>query len=81
MSQLGKAYNFPTGLKGGGVIGILELGGGWSQNDLDMFSARNNLPVIQVIDVNVDSTTNDYGTDPNADVEVALDIQVAAATY
>lgn len=79
--QLCKAYNFPTGLKGGGVIGILELGGGWSQKDLDSFSAANNLPKINVIDVSVDGTKNAYGADTNSDIEVALDIQVAAATY
>ncbi|MDB5343857.1 MAG: subtilase family protein [Schlesneria sp.] len=81
VSQLCKAYNFPTGLPGGGVIGILELGGGWSQDDLDLFSARNNLPPIQVTDVNVDGTTNDYGVDFQADTEVALDIEAAAASY
>jgi kumamolisin len=81
VSQLCKAYNFPTGLAGGGVIGILELGGGWSQDDLNLFSARNNLPPIQVTDVNVDGTTNDYGVDFQADTEVALDIEAAAATY
>ncbi|HEY4260812.1 MAG TPA: S53 family peptidase [Schlesneria sp.] len=81
VSQLCKAYNFPTGLQGGGVIGILELGGGWSQDDLDLFSALNNLPAIQVTDVNVDGTTNNYGVDSHADTEVALDIQAAAAAY
>lgn len=79
--QLCKAYSFPTGLKGGGVIGILELGGGWSQKDLDSFSAANNLPQINVIDVSVDGTQNAYGVDTNADIEVALDIQVSAAAY
>src|SRR4051794_18862221 len=28
VADLCRAYNFPTGLTGGGVIGILELGGG-----------------------------------------------------
>ena len=31
------AYNWPTGLAGGGVIAIVELGGGWVQSDMDSF--------------------------------------------
>ena len=31
------AYNWPTGLAGGGVIAIVELGGGWVQSDMDEF--------------------------------------------
>ena len=31
------AYNWPTGLAGGGVIAIVEFGGGWVQADLDQF--------------------------------------------
>ena len=63
---------------GGGVIGILELGGGYKQSDLDAFSQANGIPQIIVTDVNV-SATNSPGGD--ADDEVALDIQVAAAAY
>ena len=46
VADLCKAYNFPTGLAGGGRIGILELGGGYRQSDLDMFSQLNGLPQI-----------------------------------
>src|SRR5258708_8332031 len=52
--QLCEAYNFPTALAGGGTIGILELGGGWLQSDLDRFSQLNGLPAIQVTDISVD---------------------------
>ena len=31
------AYNWPNGLPGGGVIAIVELGGGWTQSDMDTF--------------------------------------------
>lgn len=64
---------------GGGVIGILELGGGWTQSDLDLFSRLNGLPRIAVTDVSMDGAGNAPGDD--ADGEVALDIQVAAAAY
>lgn len=81
ISDLCKAYNFPTGLSGGGVIGIVELGGGWVQSDLDKFSQLNGLPQIQVEDVSADGTRNDLTQDPSANGEVALDIQVAVAAY
>jgi len=73
------AYDWPTNLAGGGKIGIVELGGGWVQSDLDAFSSSNKLPQIIVTDVSVDGTLNSPGND--ADVEVALDIEVAAVSY
>src|SRR6266851_199103 len=79
VANLCKAYNFPTGLTGGGVIGILELGGGYHQADLDRFSQLNGLPQILPTDVPVNGGLNSPGGD--ADGEVLLDIQVAAAAY
>ena len=34
------AYNWPKGLAGGGVIAIVELGGGWVQSDMDQYFKR-----------------------------------------
>jgi kumamolisin len=79
VADLCKAYNFPTDLTGGGVIGILELGGGYHQGDLDRFSQLNGLPQILCTDVPVNGGLNSPGSD--ADGEVLLDIQVAAAAY
>jgi kumamolisin len=79
VADLCRAYNFPTGLAGGGVVGILELGGGYTQADLDLFSQRNGLPQILPTDVSVNGGKNTPGQD--ADGEVLLDIQVAAAAY
>ncbi len=79
VADLCRAYNFPTGLAGGGTIGILELGGGYHQSDLDMFSQLNGLPQIVPTDVPVNGGQNSPGGD--ADGEVLLDIQVAAAAY
>lgn len=79
--DLCKAYNFPTAAPGGGVIGIVELAGGWTRQDLDIFSQLNGLPPIIVEDVSADGTNNHSNPDSNADGEVALDIQVAAAAY
>ncbi len=37
LPDLCAAYKWPTGLPGGGVIAIVELGGGWVQSDMDAF--------------------------------------------
>src|SRR5580692_4076585 len=79
------AYNWPTGLAGGGVIAIVELGGGWVQSDLDSFFQSINQPSPQVTDVSVDGTPNSpnqsVGSPDDPDFEVALDIEVAGAAY
>lgn len=84
IADLCSAYGIPQNLSGTGVIGILELGGGWVQSDLDQFCALNNLPPIVVTNISVDGTQNSPSNPPDlnsADVEVALDIEIAAATY
>lgn len=73
------AYAWPRGLAGGAEIAIVELGGGWTMSDMDVYFASIHQPLPQIVDVSVDSTKNAPGND--ADVEVALDIQVAAAAY
>jgi len=76
------AYGWPTGLAGGGVIAIVELGGGWVQSDMSEFFGGLNQPVPQITDVSVDGTQNTPNPDPNGpDGEVALDIEVAGAAY
>ena len=84
--DLCKAYSWPTGLVGGGVIAIIELGGGWVQKDMDTYFRSTGLPAPTIIDVPVGPGRNDpnkhsgnQASDP--DREVALDIQVAAAAY
>jgi subtilase family serine protease len=76
------AYNWPTGLAGGGVIAIVEFGGGWVQSDIDQYFAAVGLPSPTVVDCSVDGTTNFHGADSYGyDGEVALGIQIAAASY
>jgi len=72
-------YNWPTGLPGRGKIGIVELGGGWVHQDMVAFFSRVHQTPPKITDVSVDATQNSPGSD--ADVEVALDIQVAGAGY
>ncbi len=73
------AYSWPTGLAGGGTIAIVELGGGWIQSDMDAFFGALGQPVPSIIDVSIDGSGN--APSEEADGEVALDIQVAAAAY
>ena len=79
------AYDWPTGLAGGGIIAIVELGGGWVQSDMDQYFKSINQPVPKITDVSVDGTKNSpnqsTGSNSDPDYEVALDIQVAAAAY
>jgi kumamolisin len=78
------AYDWPTGLEGGGVIGIVELGGGWLQSDITAYFQSIGQPVPSITDVSVDGTQNkpnQPGAQGGADFEVGLDIEVAAASY
>jgi len=82
--DLCSAYNWPSGLAGGGVIGIVELGGGWVQSDIDSFFQSLGQPTPSVTDVSVDgteNTPNQSGSAGDDDYEVALDIQVSGAAY
>jgi kumamolisin len=78
------AYNWPSGAPGGGIIAIVELGGGWVQPDMDSFFQSLNQPTPSITDVSVDGTKNapnQSGQAGQADYEVALDIQVSGAAY
>lgn len=76
-----KAYNWPSNLPGGGVIGILEMGGGWTPSDMQEFFTSQGMPVPAIADISVDGTTTNTPGGSDADFEVALDIQVAATAY
>jgi kumamolisin len=79
------AYNWPSNLAGGGVIAIVELGGGWVQSDMTQFFESIGQPTPAVTDVSVDGTKNSpnqsVGSSDDPDYEIALDIQVAGAAY
>ena len=80
--ELCAQYSWPKNAPGGGVIAIIEMGGGWLESDIDRFFTVARLPAPQITDVSVDGTKNSV-CDPrnSADGEVALDIQVAGAAY
>jgi predicted chitinase len=86
IADLCKAYDWPSRLAGGGRIAIVELDGGYAKSDLDAFFARNNLPSPTITDVLVypDSGNNPgqhIGEEQDPDIEVTMDIEVAAAAY
>jgi len=82
--RLCAAYDWPTGLEGGGVIAIVEMGGGWLQSDMTSYFQSIGQPAPSITDVSVDGTQNkpnQPGVQGQADFEVGLDIEVAAASY
>jgi carboxypeptidase C (cathepsin A) len=86
IEDLCAAYDWPKNCRGGGVIAIIEFGGGWVQADMDAFFQAPNLLSPNIIDVSVGTAVNNPNQDlkdPNSDpdVEVTLDIQIAAAAY
>ena len=75
--EVAAAYNFPSSVNGSGqTAAILELGGGFSQTDLDTYFKGLGLTPPSVTAVSVDGGTNSPGTDTDADGEVMLDIEV-----
>jgi kumamolisin len=79
--SIGKLYNFPTGLDGTGqTIGIIELGGGFKNDDLAQYFHNTGIKQPQVTAVSVDGATNKpEGSANSADGEVDLDIEVAGS--
>ncbi len=79
--QIGDLYAFPPDVDGTGqVVGIIELGGGFGQDDLDAYFSGLGLATPTVTAVGVDGASNQPGGDPQgADGEVLLDIEVVGA--
>ncbi|MEZ0065709.1 kumamolisin [Streptacidiphilus sp. MAP12-20] len=76
--QVAQLYDFPQGVDCSRQnIAIIELGGGYSQNDLTAYFGQLNLPLPTVTDVSVDGGANAYGDPSGADGEVELDIEIA----
>jgi kumamolisin len=75
--QVARAYGFPGGVDGRGeTVGIIELGGGFSEADLTTYFEGLKITPPSVTAVTVDGASNQPGADRNADGEVMLDIEV-----
>jgi kumamolisin len=76
--QLGEAYGFPAHLDGTGeYVGIIELGGGYTDDNLQQYFQSIGVKAPFVESIGVAGGSNSTGTD--ADGEVQLDIEVAGA--
>jgi kumamolisin len=78
-TQISRIYDFPHGRGGGQCIGIVELGGGYTDSDLRQFFDGADLPTPDVVSVSVDGATNHPTDGTGADGEVTLDIEIAGA--
>ncbi len=79
--QVAEIYQYPAGTDGSGQkVAIIELGGGFSQTDLQTYFGGLGIPVPSVSAVGVDGASNVPDQDPQgADGEVLLDIEVVGA--
>jgi kumamolisin len=79
--QVASLYGFPAGTGAGQCIALIELGGGYSDDDLaTYFSGLGISPAPSVVAVGVDGGANQPSGDPDsADGEVLLDIEVSGA--
>lgn len=78
--QIAQLYDFPKGVDGAGeCIGIIELGGGFSQSDFAAYLSALGVTAQTVTVVSVDGANSAPGQDQNSDVEVMLDAEIAGA--
>jgi kumamolisin len=78
--QLAGLYGFPQATGQGQCVGIIELGGGFRQSDLQTYFSSLGVATPQVIAVSVDGGANSPTGDANGpDGEVMLDIEVVGA--
>jgi kumamolisin len=76
--QVAALYHFPSGAPAATqVVGLIELGGGYQQSDIDSYFSGLGVPRPTVKAVSVDGATNSPGNPNGPDGEVGLDIEVA----
>ncbi|WEK42353.1 MAG: S53 family peptidase [Candidatus Sphingomonas colombiensis] len=75
-TDVAKLYGFGGSDAAGQCIGIIELGGGFTDADNQAAFKAMNMPVPDIVAIGVDGAGNAPGAS-DADGEVALDIQVA----
>jgi kumamolisin len=80
-NQVADIYNFPAGTTGAGqTVAVIELGGGYTQSDLDTyFSGLGITPTPSITAASVDGASNNPGDTSGAGVQVALNIDVIGA--
>ncbi len=77
-AQIAQVYALPAASAGASqCVGIIELGGGYIDSDLETFFQQAGLPIPKVSAVSVNGNTNRPIGAGAADVEVTLDIEIA----
>jgi uncharacterized protein YjbI with pentapeptide repeats len=80
VAEVAKLYNFPADLDGRGqTIGIIELGGGYRESDLDAYFAKSKLPRPAVSSVVVNGAKNNPTNANSADAEVQLNVEIVGS--
>jgi kumamolisin len=75
--QVAAAYDFPPGVNGSGqCVAVIELGGGFREEDLNTYFQNLGLPTPTVEAVSVLNAQNKPGGPNSPDGEVMLDIEV-----
>jgi kumamolisin len=77
-TKIATAYNIPPGNGAGVKVGIISLGGGFSQTDLNKSMANLGLTTGNVTFVGVNGATNDYTGNVDLDGENTLDLVCVA---
>ena len=78
--DIAQLYGFPSGTGAGQTVSLIELGGNFGPADLATYFKDVGVtspPIVSA--VNVTNNPEPYGTDPGADGEVMLDIEVVGA--
>jgi hypothetical protein len=80
VTDVTRLYEFPPDLDGTGqCVGVVELGGGYQETDLESYLTGLGLPLPKITSVSVDGARNspeDYG---GASTQVTLDLEVISA--
>jgi kumamolisin len=78
--QVASLYNFPNDATGDGqCIGLIELGGGYSESDLQAYFQMLQLSLPVITPVSVSGVANSPGVNASSDTEVMLDVEVAGS--
>jgi len=79
-NQVADIYNFPANTDGSGqTVAVIELGGGFTQSDLDAYFGSLGIATPSITAASVDGASNNPGDTSGASVEVNLDIDVIGA--